>query len=98
MLLLGAVQVAIVLREQLLVQHVAREAARAAAVSAAPGAAASRASAAIDRRVVLDVGVTTTRVRVRAQLVVRTDVALIGPLLPDITVEATATMGREPPP
>jgi Flp pilus assembly protein TadG len=43
LLLLGAVQVAIIIRGQLTVVHAAREGARAAAVSAAAGAAATAA-------------------------------------------------------
>ena len=97
--LLGIVQLVVIVRDQLAVQLAAREAARAAAV-AAPSAAAAQGAA--DRAVTLrplnvatsssDATVTVTVTHVTA-----TDVPLIGALLPDVTVTATATMALEPP-
>ncbi|MFN8021521.1 MAG: TadE/TadG family type IV pilus assembly protein [Acidimicrobiales bacterium] len=101
-LLLGVVQVAVVVRDELLVQHAAREAARAASVSASPGgaatAAASRAlvpAGLAGTSVGASVGGTTVRVVVRA--VTRTDVPLIGALIGDVAHTASAEMVLEPP-
>lgn len=98
-LLLGVVQVAVVVRDQLAVQLAAREAARAAAVSADPHGAASRAAdAAIRLRpITTTVAVGATTVTVTVSHVDHTDVALIGQLLPDVRVTATVTMQLEPP-
>jgi hypothetical protein len=95
------VQVALVVRAQILTIQAAREGARVAAVD-------RRASAVSDAAVTpgLDPGalhVTTERVqaqrRVRVVVTyrVKTDVALIGPALPDLTVRAEATMRSEEP-
>ncbi|MEO7371247.1 MAG: TadE/TadG family type IV pilus assembly protein [Ilumatobacteraceae bacterium] len=97
--LLGIVQLAVVVRDQLAVQQAAREAVRAAAV-AQPSAAA--ASAAAGRAVALQpLAIATSSsdsaVTVTVSHLTRTDVPLIGTLLPDITVTATATMALEPP-
>ena len=98
-LLLGVVQVAVVVGDQLAVQLAAREAARAAAVSADPhGAAARAADAAVRLRPItttLAVGATTVTATV--SYVDHTDVALIGQLLPDVRVTASVTMQLEPP-
>jgi Flp pilus assembly protein TadG len=96
-LLFGVVQVAVVARDQLLVQHAAREGARAASVSAAPSAAALRAVHAIAADASVSVSSSGDRVTVRVSLVSHTDVPLIGPLLPDAVLTASATMAREPP-
>jgi len=98
LVLLGVVQVAVVVRNELLVQHAAREAARAAAVSASPGAAAARAAApfgldGLDVRVRSGSGLVRVEVRART----RTDVPLIGGLLGDVTHTAVAVMALEPP-
>jgi Flp pilus assembly protein TadG len=97
-LLLATVQVTVVVRDQLAVVHAAREAARAAAVSTDPstdGAAAAHQAIALDG---LDVSIATdgTTVRATVRHVVRTDVPLIGALVPDVHVTATATMRAEP--
>ena len=94
-LLLGVVQVAVVARDRLAVQLAAREAARAAAASsdpaaamaAAPGRGRARSAA---RRMAESAG----RVRATVTYVERTDVPLIGVLLPDLTVTATRHDGR----
>lgn len=99
LLLLGVVQVAVVIRDQLAVQSAAREAARAAAVSAEPNGSAGRAATdAVGLRplhVAVDVGSATVTATVR--YTDHTDVAFIGALLPDITVSARVTMQLEPP-
>lgn len=98
LLLLGVVQVAVVVRGQLLVDHLAREAARSAAPSAAPGATAqaSVASSGVPD-VRADVGITPRAVRVTVRMVQHTDVPLIGLLIPDITLDHSVVMSREPP-
>lgn len=98
--LLGIVQVAVVVRDELLVQHAAREAARAASVSTASRSASVAATRVLDgaRLVGVSVGTSTgagiVRVEVRAST--RTDVPLIGALLGDVTHTATAVMAIEP--
>jgi Flp pilus assembly protein TadG len=98
-LLLGVAQVAIVVRDQLAVQLAAREAARAAAVAAAAGGAGSAAAeAAVSLRplhVAIASGGSTVTATVR--YTEHTDVPLIGLLLPDVAVSASATMQVEPP-
>ena len=99
LLLLGVVQIAVVVRDQLAVVLAAREAARAAAASADPqGAGADAASRSIALRPlrvdVVDAGDTVTAsVHHRAE----TSVPLIGALLPDIDLVGRATMAIEPP-
>lgn len=99
MLMLGVVQVVLVARDQLAVAHAAREAARAAAVvGGTPGAAqaAARSATTLDPgRMQVEVGqgdLVQVTVRYRSP----TDVPLVGRLLPDVTVEATAVMQHEP--
>jgi Flp pilus assembly protein TadG len=97
--LLGIVQLVVVVRDQLAVQLAAREAARAAAVAApsssAAEAAAGRAVTLRPLEVVTNSSPATVTVTVSH--VTATDVPLIGALLPDITIMATATMALEPP-
>lgn len=101
LLLLVIAQAALVVRDQVLVVHAAREAARAAAVDPAPGAArrAALAGAPFD----------PDRVEVRmgpqggpgrpVSVTVRYRTASLGPLIgalvPDIVVEGHASMRRE---
>lgn len=97
--LLGIVQLVVIVRDQLAVQLAAREAARAAAVALPAGGAAQGAA---DRAVTLRPLIVATRVAIdtvtiTVSHVTRTDVPLIGALLPDVTVSATATMALEPP-
>jgi Flp pilus assembly protein TadG len=101
-LLLGVVQVAVVVRDELLVQHAARDGARAASVSAAPGAAADAAASSMlasaglgDVSVGASVGGSSVRVTVHA--VTHTDVPLIGALIGDVAHTASAEMALEPP-
>ncbi len=96
---LGALQVALVARDQLAIEYVAREAARAAAVSADPGGAASAAARRVTNLTPIDVSVSVSGdvVRVRVRYVNATDVALVGAAIGDVTLEATAAMAWEPP-
>lgn len=98
-LLLGVVQVAVVVRDQLAVQLAAREGARAAAVSRSPREAATAAAVRAVDVAPLDIAVSTHAglVTVTVTLRERTDVPLIGALLPDVTLQATVTMALEPP-
>lgn len=102
LLTLAVVQVALVARAQLLVEHAAREGARAAAVDPAPGAAAAAVVAAVPldpsrlETTVTEAGAGRVRVEVRYRLL--TDVPLIGPLLDDVDLRAATTMRREPAP
>jgi Flp pilus assembly protein TadG len=97
LLLLGVVQVAVVVSDQLLVQHAAREGARAASVSASPADSAGRAVHAIAADASVSVSTGADQVTVRVTLTSRTDVPLIGAVVPDRTLTAAATMAREPP-
>lgn len=99
LVLLAVVQVALVLRAQLLVVHAAREGARAAAVDPADDAAVVGALAAtplpIDRVEVRVVDAGGGRVRVEVEHRAATDLPLVGPLLGDVTLRASATMRVE---
>ena len=101
LLLLVLVQVGLVVRDQVLVVHAARETAREAAVDAAPDAArrAAVASSGLDagRLTVLLHGRGRPGSRVEADVVYRsaTDVPLAGALLSDVRVTAKASMRVE---
>ena len=106
MLLVLVVQVGLVARDQLLVVHAAREAARAAAVAESAGdrpAAASRAAAASgafapgDARVSTEVFDGGRKVRATVRHTNRTELPLVGALLPDVDLEASAVMRVEQP-
>jgi Flp pilus assembly protein TadG len=97
LLLLAVVQVALVGRDQVAVAHAAREAARAAAVDPAPEAAV-RAARAVVPGAVVDVGPRPPiggQVRVTVRVVAPTDVPIVGPLVPDAELSATAVMRVE---
>ena len=98
--LLLLVQVAIVVRAQVAVVHAAREAARAAAVAADPvgdGVAAARAAMPVTRSpAAIDVRAGPATVVAVVRYTVRTDVPLIGLLVPDVAVEGRAVMQIEP--
>ncbi len=98
-LLLGMLQVALVGRDQLAVELAAREAARAAAVSASPAAAATMAANRVTTLAPLGidvaVGADTVTVTVTHRSVTR--VAIIGHVIGDVDLRATATMALEPP-
>lgn len=101
LLLLLVVQVGLVVRDQVLVVHAAREAAREAAVEDDPAAvreAATRSSGLDPAR--LSVAATGragagSRVTVRVRYRAPTDVPLAGALVPDLTLVASATMRVE---
>jgi Flp pilus assembly protein TadG len=98
-LLLGMLQVALIGRDQLALELAAREGARAAAVSADPTSAAR---AAADRvtslhPVSVDVSVAATTVTVTVRHRSVTEIAVIGRLIDDVDLQATATMALEPP-
>jgi Flp pilus assembly protein TadG len=97
--LLGIVQLVVVVRDQLAVELAAREAARAAAVAEPSAAAADGAASRAVTLRPLDVVTSSTADTVTATVshLTHTDVPLIGALLPDITVRASATMALEPP-
>jgi Flp pilus assembly protein TadG len=99
MFVLGALQVAVVARDQLAIEYVAREAARAAAVSADPSGAATAAAHRVANLSPIDVSASVSGavVRVRVRYVNATDVALVGPAISEVTLEATAAMAWEPP-
>jgi Flp pilus assembly protein TadG len=98
LLMLAVVQVGLVVRDQVLTVHAAREAARAAAVDADPRAAtaaalrgtglpASRLTVRVQRGTTADVAVTYRS---------PTDLPLVGRLLPDLSLRAKAAMRVEP--
>lgn len=92
--LLGAVQVFVVLVDRLHLVHVTRDATRAAAVSGRPSDAAARVveRAWADRDVAVTVDEKDDLVSVRVELLNRTDVAIIGRLLPDVRLTESLTM------
>ncbi len=101
-LALLVVQVGLLAHRQVLVAHAAREAARAAAVTREPGEVASAARAGAERaggldpsRIGVEARLEAGRVEVDVAVRDSTDVALVGPLLPDVTLRATATMRWE---
>ena len=100
LLFLGLAQVGLVVRDDVLVVHAAREAARRAAVDRADGAPRTAAvagsgltSSRLDVQTRRDeaAGTVTETLRYRSP----TGLPLIGPLLPDVTLEAKATMREE---
>jgi hypothetical protein len=98
LLLLGVVQVAVVIRNQLAAIEAARVAVRAAAVSADPAtAAASAGAASVNLPVRVSTSVNGNFVSSKVTIHTATDIPLIGLLLPDLDLTATATMSLEPP-
>lgn len=98
LLTLGIAQTGLVVRDQMTVNHVAREAARAAAVSATPSGAARQAVEHLDLRsgdVIVET--TTTAIHVTVRLRSPTDVPFIGALVPDAVLTSSVVMAREPP-
>ena len=97
-LLLAVVQAGLVVRDQLLVVHAAREGAREAAVDAAAGAArdAALARSGLDaRRVSVNADRGSGRVEVTVAYRSPTDVPLIGGAIPDVTLAGRAVMRVE---
>jgi Flp pilus assembly protein TadG len=97
LMLLGVVQVAVIVRDQQVVQHAAREAARAASVSSAPATAAGSVVHAIAPDAAVSVAAGADRVTATVTMTTHTDVPLIGALIPDVALTSSATMAREPP-
>lgn len=100
--LLLLVQVGAVVRDQVLVVHAARAAARAAAVepgASAPTVAVVRSTPGLDpdrlRVEVVDRGGVGGLVQVRVTYRAATDVVVVGSLLGDVDLEATAAMRVE---
>lgn len=100
LLVLGAVQVALVARDQVGVVHAAREGARAAAVASDPvaqGTAAARQATTLDpAHLTVEVTDEADEVRVTVRYDAPTDVPLAGGLIGDVTLTATAVMRTEP--
>lgn len=100
-MLLGVVQVGLVVRDQVLVTHAAREAARAAAVAPTEAAARSGAeeAARLDpARLAVELSGSTQpggRLTVTVRYRSPTTVPLVGALVGDRTLTATATMRVE---
>lgn len=101
LLLLAVVQVGLVVRDQVLVVHAAREAARAAAVDTADSAARDAAASAADlspARLSVEVsgrGEAGTRVEVVVRYRSPTSVPLVGRLIGDAVLTARASMRVE---
>ncbi|HSH59545.1 MAG TPA: TadE/TadG family type IV pilus assembly protein [Acidimicrobiales bacterium] len=100
LLLLGMVQVGLVVRDQVMLTHAAREAAREAAVDPSPEAvrrAALAGAPLATGRLKLEVerGPEAGRISVRLAFRAPTAVALVGPLLPDVELSARASMRSE---
>ena len=101
LLVLALLQVALVVRDQVLVVHAAREAARAAAVEPSPGAPRSAAVAASsldpDRLLVSVSPARATGATVAVTVSYRSETyaPIIGSLLPDVVVRGGASMRRE---
>lgn len=91
--LLLVVQVVVVVRARLLLEQALHEAARVAALRPEPSAAALAASRALPgARTTLRPAADTVRVEVRYRCA--TEVAIVGPLLPDLSLRAAVVVGR----
>lgn len=101
MLLLAVVQLGLLVRDQILVVHAAREAVREAAVDPAadaPRRAALASSTLADGRLTVTTtgrGAVGSRVRVEVAYRASTGVPLLGAALGDLTLRASATMRVE---
>lgn len=98
-MVLGMVQVAVIGRSQLAVQLAAHEAVRAAAVSADPQAAATAAANHAVSLRPLDVQVASDEqtITVTVSYTDHTEVSIVGAVVSDVTLQASATMAFEPP-
>jgi hypothetical protein len=96
---LAILQVAMIGRDQLALWHAVRVAVRAGAVSSDPVDDASIAARTATRLTPLDIVTDHDDewIHVSLRHLSRTSIAMIGPLLPDVTLHASATMRREPP-
>ena len=103
LLLLGMVQVGLVVRDQVLVTHAAREGARQAAVDPAPPGVreAALAGAPLQAgRLTVELAAPGspsdgTRAEVRVSYRSPTELPLVGALVPDVTLQSRASMRRE---
>lgn len=101
MVLLALVQCGLIVRDQVLVVHAAREAAREAAVDAQAGAprqAALASSTLRPERLSVDVGArgpAGSRVQVKVVYRAPTDIPIIGRVVGDVRLTATTTMRVE---
>ena len=101
LLLLAVVQLGLVVRDQILVVHAAREAVREAAVDPAadaPRRAALASSTLSDTRLTVTTtgrGAVGSRVRVEVAYRASTGVPLLGAAMGDVTLRASATMRVE---
>ena len=97
--LLAILQLVVIVRDQLAAQLAAREGARAASVTTSTdGAAQSAAEHAVSLRpLLISASESADTVTVTVRHVTHTDVPLIGSLIPDVDVAASATMALEPP-
>jgi Flp pilus assembly protein TadG len=98
LLLLAVVQVAVVVRDQVLTVHAAREAARAAAVDPRPAEARRAAlvgSGLPAGRLTVDLRRAGDRVEVTVRYRATTDLPLVGPLMPGLSLRAKAAMRAE---
>ena len=101
MLLLAVVQLGLLVRDQILVVHAAREAVREAAVDPAPDAprrAALASSTLSESRITVTAtgrGAVGSRVRVEVAYKAPTSVPLLGAAVGDLTLRASATMRVE---
>ena len=95
--LLALVQTALVARDAVLVQDAARAAVREAGVGAGAGRVRDAARRTLDgvEVEVRRAGGVGDPVEVRASYRERTDLPLVGPLFPDLTLHASATMRAE---
>lgn len=99
MLVLGVVQVAVIVRDQLALELAAREGARAAAVARSPASAADAAASAATalRPIDTSTAVGSSSVTVTVRHTTRNHVPLLGLVIRDVDLEASVTMAREPP-
>lgn len=101
LLLLAVVQLGLVVRDQILVVHAAREAVREAAVDPSPDAprraALAGSTLAGDRLTVTSTGRGAVGSRVRVEVAYRapTSMPLVGAALGDLTIRSSATMRVE---
>jgi len=93
LMFLALVQLALIIRVDVLAHDAAREAARAASLGADPGPAAMRVLPGAE--VTVSRGDVGDPVRVRVQVRFVTEVALVGALFPDVTIRADAEMRAE---
>lgn len=98
MALLAVIQVGLIVHSRVMVTHAAREAARAAAVGEPSGAVTDAAVAAgglAPQRLDVSVGSGGGRVTVTVRYDAPTSVPLVGALVGDVELVASATMRRE---